>query len=150
MIYQRRFRLPIFATLSRHFQSRYLSRTTKMKIFKILFCPVLTYSQESWAFTKKDDLATFIRIGRLRWAGQVPRMDKGESLNNYRHFTIQGGRTKVRQLDNMEVEEHFKNNRNCKKLSMQEPGGSKINLLLQRTIKFKILLQHRLNLSRRS
>ena len=42
-------------SLSRHFRSRFLSRRTKISLYKTIVRPVLTYGSEAWAVTKADE-----------------------------------------------------------------------------------------------
>ena len=41
-----------YFALIKHFRSRFLSKSTKIKLYKTMVRPVLTYGSEAWAFTK--------------------------------------------------------------------------------------------------
>ena len=40
-------------------KSKFLKRNTKMKIYKTIIRPVVTYSSETWALTAKDEKTTY-------------------------------------------------------------------------------------------
>jgi hypothetical protein len=48
-----------FAAISL-FRSRFLSRATKIRLYKTLISPVVTYGAETWTMTKKEEQALFI------------------------------------------------------------------------------------------
>lgn len=90
------------------FRNHLLTSTTKLRLNKMLFHPVLVYSSEAWTFSKSDeqrslfglrkvgknwkqrsnqglyelskepDIVKVIHIGRLRWVRQVTRMTEQE------------------------------------------------------------------------
>lgn len=95
--------------LNKHLRSQYIGRETKIKIYRTLIKPVLTYACETWTLSNNDenllgiferkifggineggkwrrrynselyqlynghDIAAYIKVQRLRWAGHIQR-----------------------------------------------------------------------------
>jgi hypothetical protein len=68
-------------------KSRSLNRSSKLKIYKSLIRPVVTYGFEAWTITNRDevvknaDIVRFIKSRRMAGLGHVMRTD--EHLREY-------------------------------------------------------------------
>jgi hypothetical protein len=49
-----------YFTATSLFRNRFLSRATKIRLYKILIRPVVTYGTETWKMTKKEEKAVLI------------------------------------------------------------------------------------------
>jgi hypothetical protein len=58
------------------FRNRLLSRTTKIRLYKTLIRPVVTYGAEAWTMTKKEEQVLLIFDRKIYLYG--PKYEEGE------------------------------------------------------------------------
>jgi hypothetical protein len=66
-----------FAAISL-FRNRLLSRATKIKLYKTLIRPVVTYAAKTWTMTKKEEQAVLIFERKIFSRKYVPKYEDGE------------------------------------------------------------------------
>jgi hypothetical protein len=66
-----------FAALSL-FRNRLLSRATKIRLYKTLIKPVVTYGAETWTMTKKEEQALPIFERKMLRRVYVPKYEDGK------------------------------------------------------------------------
>jgi hypothetical protein len=67
----------IFAAISL-FRNRLLSRATKIRLYKTLIRPAVTYGAETWTMTKKEEKALLIFERKISGRLYGPKYEDGE------------------------------------------------------------------------
>ena len=120
-----------FAAISL-FRSRLLSRATKIRLYKTLIRPVVTYGAETWTMTKKEEQAVLIFERKIFIRMYGPKYEDGEwkSRTNRELEELSKGENIVKWIKGQRISwlghlERVEEDRMPKKIFTQELEGTR-------------------------
>jgi hypothetical protein len=121
----------IFAAISR-FRNRFLSRATKILLYKTLIRPIVAHGAETWTMTKKEEQAVLIFERKIFRRIYGPKYEDGEwkSKTNRELEELSKGENIVKWINGQRISslghlERMEEDRMPKKIFTQEVEGTK-------------------------